>query len=88
MKRPSYKRAVLWIALNDDAGANAALDLSEVRVYITTLFVADLFGVDSEQVARDVIKVRRREYPDVAERYDESVIQLARLARGYLEGER
>lgn len=56
MKRASYREAVAWIAYNDSPGDDD--DLEAVSGYVTTLLVADLFGVDAAKVARDVMKVR------------------------------
>lgn len=59
MKRPAYRDAVAFIALEDDPAAGPNTD--EIVGYITTALVADMFGVDVERVARDVAKVRRQE---------------------------
>jgi len=61
MKRASYREAVAWIALEDDAGSEDALDPEVVDGYVTTKLVADLFGVDSERVAADVVRYRLTE---------------------------
>ena len=59
MKRASYRLAVEWVALNDAAGDD---DPPEILSGLVTVgLVADLFGVDPARVARDVIRVRRRE---------------------------
>ena len=60
MRRPSYKAAIAWIALNDDAGGETALDPDAVHSYLSTTLVADLFEVDQARVARDVIAYRKR----------------------------
>jgi hypothetical protein len=57
MKRASYREGVLWIALNDEP---EAMELEEVERIITVMFLADLFGVEVERVARDVIRKRQR----------------------------
>jgi hypothetical protein len=61
MRRPSYRAAVRWVAENDSAGDTDALDVGPVSELITTVLVADLFGVDPVRVAVDVIQVRGRE---------------------------
>jgi hypothetical protein len=55
MKRPGYREAVRWIAANDEP---TDLDAFNVAGYLTTVLVADLFGVDAERVAGDVVKLR------------------------------
>lgn len=59
MKRPAYRDAVAFIALEDDPAAGPNAD--EIVDYITTALVADMFGVDVDRVARDVAKVRRKQ---------------------------
>lgn len=59
MKRASYRAAVQWVALNDSAGEDTALKVSEVSELITVVLVADIFGVEPEKVARAVIRVRK-----------------------------
>lgn len=59
MKRASYKEAIAWIALNDDAGGDEALDLEYTKGYVTTCLVADLFGVDTGKVGKDIVKYRK-----------------------------
>lgn len=56
--RPSYRRAVEWVALNDTPGDRGAFDLEVVRQYFTVGFVADLFGKEQDRVAQDVIDCR------------------------------
>jgi len=60
MKRASYRHAVAWIAEVDNAGASDACDAEIVHGYITVGLVADLFGVEQERVARDVVRARKR----------------------------
>lgn len=55
MKRASYRNAVALIAANDDPGR---FDLEAIRGYITVALVADIFGVSTERVARDVQRWR------------------------------
>lgn len=57
--QPSYKSAVEWIALNDNAGA---AELPEtLEGYLTVALVADLFGVDLKRVAEDIANFRERQ---------------------------
>ena len=56
--RPTYTRAIEWVARNDNAGDRGHLDLAVVRDSLTVGFVADLFGKEQERVAQDVIDYR------------------------------
>lgn len=60
MRRASYREGVAWIAMNDDAGSNDALEESAVQGYISTVLLADLFGVGTDRVARDVVRYRTK----------------------------
>ena len=60
MKRASYRDAVAWIAYNDGEGDYDARSVAYVQGMISTLLVADLFGVEPERVARDVVRLRSR----------------------------
>lgn len=60
MKRASYRHAVAWIAENDDAGSADAVLVEHVASYISTLLVADIFGLDEYRVARDVVRRRTK----------------------------
>lgn len=53
--RPSLKRAVEWIAYNDEPGD---LEVESVSDFISTLLTADLFGVSPEHVARKIVALR------------------------------
>lgn len=57
-RRPTYRAAVEWIAHEDNAGSGDTLE--DVAGYISTGLVADLFGAESEDVAADVIRERRK----------------------------
>lgn len=66
-KRPGYREAVYWIAVNDNPGDPMYQDSApdgpdEIAGYVSTLLVADLFGADPELVAKDVDRVRRKEF--------------------------
>lgn len=56
--RPSLQRAVEWIALNDNPADHE--DVDAVAGYISTILVADLFGIEAEKVARKVVAYRER----------------------------
>lgn len=58
MSNPTYNRAVRWIAYNDN---DAELDQAAIEEYVTVALVADLFGKTTEQVGKDVFKVRKTE---------------------------
>ena len=60
MKRASYREAIQWVADNDGSGDAERLDLEEVSYLVSSLLVADLFGVDPERVGRDVIRKRKQ----------------------------
>lgn len=60
MKRPTYRQAVAWIALNDSPVDDDALDVEAVHAQLVVGFVADLFGVEQEKVAADVVKYRQK----------------------------
>lgn len=55
MKRASYRAGVAHIACNDEP---TDLDADSVALYISTCLLADLFGVDVERVAADVVRKR------------------------------
>lgn len=61
MKRASYREAVAWVALNDSAADDDALEVEAVSGLVSTVLVADIFDVDPERVARDIIRVRKQE---------------------------
>jgi hypothetical protein len=56
--RPTFKQAVQWIAYNDNAGNGD--DVKAVSEYVTTVMVADLFGVNSLNVAEEIMKIREK----------------------------
>jgi hypothetical protein len=67
MKRANYRDAISWIACNDDADGPDALSFEAVRGHASVCLIADLFGVEQERVARDVVRYRKqgRSHPDV-----------------------
>lgn len=58
MKRRGYRYGVAWIALNDDP---LETDPEAISGLISVLLLADLFSVEPERVAQDVIRFRRKE---------------------------
>ena len=61
MKRASYRAAIEWIALNDDAGSKDALIPEVVSGYVSSVLVADLFGVEDSKVGADVVRFRQKQ---------------------------
>lgn len=57
MKRPGYRRAIEWIASNDEP---TELEADEMDGLISVVLVADLFDIESARVAADVVKLRRK----------------------------
>lgn len=53
-----YKKAIEWIALNDDT---EWLNDEEPIISVTGAMVADLFDVDQEKVIKDLIKFCKKE---------------------------
>lgn len=60
MKRASYRQAIQWIANNDSEGEADALNPEVVAYYVTSLLVADIFGVDEVRVGEDVVRARKQ----------------------------
>lgn len=58
MKRASYREAVMWLALNDEA---MEFDVDTIDSFVTTKVIADIFGVPSVRVARDILRKRKEE---------------------------
>lgn len=61
--RASYRVGVEWIALNDESGWTSGNDEQDARAiagFISTQLLADLFGKDAEDVAKAVVRYRRR----------------------------
>lgn len=56
MKRPGYREAIRWIALNDDC---YWLEDDEPIISVTAVMVSHLFDVDADRVISDL----RREWP-------------------------
>ena len=60
MNRASYRAAVEWIAVNDSAGDDDAHDPAIVAELVSSALVADIFGIDTERVGRDVVRCRAK----------------------------
>lgn len=58
MKRPGYREAILWIALNDDT--EWLFDERPIPS-VTASLVADLFAVSIEKVCGDLMKAVEKE---------------------------
>jgi hypothetical protein len=59
----SYRAAVAWIAENDDAGSDDALNPEVVAGYVTTILVADVWDKEPEEVAAAIVKYRKKNVP-------------------------
>lgn len=57
-KKQGYKFGVEWIALNDAAGDDEPAE--QMTGYISVALLADLFGKDAENVAKDVYAYRQK----------------------------
>lgn len=57
VKRASYRDAIDFIACNDEP---TETDPEEVRGLASVLLVASIFGVDTERVAKDVVRYRKK----------------------------
>jgi hypothetical protein len=57
MKRASYRDGIAWIALNDEP---TEMDAQVVGGFISTILLADLFGVEPARVAEDVVRYRHK----------------------------
>ena len=55
MRRASYRAGVEWIAANDEP---LGLDPESIAGYISTMLLADLFGVEPARVATDILRKR------------------------------
>jgi hypothetical protein len=57
MRRASYRATVRWIADNDES---AETDLEVIKFLPSVLLIADVFGLDHDRVARDVLRLRAK----------------------------
>jgi hypothetical protein len=51
-----YKFAIQWIALNDANGDDQAPE--QLAGYVSVVLVADIYGKDQDEVAKDVYNLR------------------------------
>jgi hypothetical protein len=58
MARNKYENAIKWIAVNDESGSGDSL--KEISHYISVCLIADIFEISVEEVAVDVVRVRRK----------------------------
>ena len=58
MKRPTYQRAIAFIALNDDPGEDYARDVEQVKCMVSVSVVAHLFNKTTLEVAQDIVEFR------------------------------
>lgn len=57
----TYRRAIIWIAYNDDPGSSHAFSVKHVSQMVSVVLVADIFGKTPEQVAKAVVRRRKEE---------------------------
>jgi hypothetical protein len=57
VRRASYRAGVAWIAVNDEPTDR---DAESIAGYVSTLLLADLFAIEPDRVAADVLRARRR----------------------------
>lgn len=55
--RVNYRYAVAWVALNDEP---TCTDTETIAGFISTLLVADLFGLEPFTVAADIVTYRNQ----------------------------
>ena len=58
MKRASYRHAVELIALNDEP---CEMDPEAVAGLASVVIISDMFDVDADKLARDVVRYRERD---------------------------
>lgn len=58
MKRPSYRQAIQFIALNDAPADNSPPE--ELQGYVSVVLVSEIFDVHVERVAADVYLWRKK----------------------------
>lgn len=57
MKRASYRDAIDYIACNDEPNG---MDIEEIIGYTTVQLVSNIFGLDDQKVAKDIVKYREK----------------------------
>lgn len=70
-RKQGYRFGVSWIAENDDPASSDAENVEELRGLISVMLLADLFGKEPEDVARDVAKYRARKREHEEDEYQE-----------------
>lgn len=76
MKRASYREGIEIIALNDNCDLLTADELVGTG---SVFLLAELFGVDQERVAADVVKYRQKhDDSDERQKHDERTEDLKR----------
>jgi hypothetical protein len=58
MKRASYRDAIDWVAQNDSPADEGNLHPETVSELVSSVLVADIFGVEVIKVGRDVVRRR------------------------------
>jgi hypothetical protein len=58
----TYRAAVKWVAENDEPHQ---MDVEEISSSISVLMISDLFKVDSEKVAKAIVRIRRKFLEDL-----------------------
>ena len=71
MKRASYRDAIDWIAQNDSAADSDAHDPEAVAYLVSSVLIADIFGVEPTRVGKDVVARRAKL---IAENVTESAV--------------
>lgn len=61
MKRPSYKKAIAWVAMNDSAADDGALDPAVTQELVSAVLIAEVFDVPTDKVGRDIVAYRQKE---------------------------
>lgn len=60
VKRPGYREAITWMALNDDTEWVTEFAEVEEPASVTACMVADLFGVTQERVTEDLRRALKK----------------------------
>jgi hypothetical protein len=61
MKRAGYRAGIEWIAVNDEPTDTNPETIAD---YISSMLLADLFGVEPKRVGRDVARYRAKHSAD------------------------
>lgn len=60
-KKPSWLKMARWVADNDSAGDDDALDVEAVSQLVTVALIADTTGVSPLTVAEKIVQLRKKE---------------------------